>query len=144
MCRLTKGGPPPLFKMVVVTSTHTKSHWLELLFFFSPRFVTLKERERKKNPLLSVALRDDYTAGFRFHDNTQLPPPLKKRSAIDFLAGRPLFFALEKNNSPIERHPVEAHGCTPITSVRCRTRFDRCAPICLHTWFHHWAFFGKK
>lgn len=134
MCRLTKGGAPPLQN----GSGHLYTHKISLariiiIIFFSPRFVTLKERERKKNPLLSVALRDDYTAGFRFHDNTQLPPPLKKRSAIDFLAGRPLFFALEKNNSPIERHPVEAHGCTPITSVRCRTRFDRCAPICLHT-----------
>ncbi len=63
--RLTKGEGPPYQMVVVVTSLSLDSHSLEFFcskfFFFSPRFVTLKETFPSSS---FGALRDDYTAGF--------------------------------------------------------------------------------
>lgn len=77
---------PPLFKMVVVTSTHTKSHWLELLLlFFFHRASWLWKREREKKTLFFRLLWEMITlrvfASMITHNS---PPPWKNVQPLIF------------------------------------------------------------
>lgn len=149
--RLTKGGPL-FYQMVVVTSlythTHTRLSFAGIFcskFFFSPRFVTLKETFPSSS---FGALRDDYTAGFSSsssyfsHDNSQQnqanvqshwfarvctscqdtkTTQIIQRSDISTLLDR-------KSFHPSTERPNANHSQKVGVGD-----FDRCAPICLHT-----------